>query len=112
MQLQVDTKDQVTVIDIVGDITWETCDELQTQFNDQIQEGGKILLDMEHVATMSSAGFRMLLSTYREVQARHGELVLARLSESLQELMAYTGFLQYFQIRPTLEEGMQALQEE
>lgn len=112
MQLKIKTIEQVTVIDIFGDINWKTCADIQAQISSQIHEGSKILLDMSHVETMSSAGFRMLLAAYRELQARQGELVLAQLPENLQDLMANTGFLQHFQTRTTVEEGIQALHEE
>ena len=112
MQLQMKTIDRVTVIDIFGDITWETSDDIQAQIAGQIHEGAKIVLDMSHVESLSSAGFRMLLSTYREIQAQRGDLVFVKLSEQFQDLMAHTGFLKYFQTRSTVEEGIDALHEE
>jgi anti-anti-sigma factor len=109
MQLQIRTIGQVTIITMFGDINWKTCGDIQAQISSQIHEGSKIVLDMSHVDSMSSAGFRMLLATYRELQAQQGELVLAQIPENLQDLMANTGFLQHFQTRDTVEEGIQAL---
>lgn len=111
MQLQVKNSDQVTIIGIVGEIDWTTSEEIQAQFGEQIHEGSKIVLDLSQVECMSSAGFRMLLSMYREIQARHGHLVLVKLSEQIQDLMAITGFLKYFPILPSVEDGVSALQQ-
>lgn len=112
MQLHVKNIDQVTIIDIVGEINWKTSQDIQEQVDAQIHEGVKIILDLSRVEFMSSAGFRLLLSMYREIEAQHGRLALVKLSEQLQELMAITGFLKYFPILPSVEDGVKTLQQE
>ncbi|GAK57293.1 anti-sigma factor antagonist [Candidatus Vecturithrix granuli] len=112
MQLHVNNIDQVTIVDIDGEIDWNTSQDIQAQVGAQIHEGAKILLDLSGVEFMSSAGFRMLLSMYREIEAQHGRLALVKLSEQIKDLMAITGFLKYFPTLPSVEDGVRALQQE
>ena len=48
------------------------------------------------MAYMSSAGLRMLLVIYRTIVGQGGKVVLVGLSEELQDTMALTGFLDFF----------------
>lgn len=112
MELHVNKIDQITIVDIAGEIDWNTSQDIQAQISAQMHEGAKILLDLSQVKFMSSAGFRMLLSMYREIEAQHGRLALAKLSEQIQDLMAITGFLKYFPTFPSVEDGVRTLQQE
>ena len=60
---------------------------------------------------MSSAGLRMLLSTYRQVTSKNGRIVLVGLSEEIQDTMSVTGFLKFFTICTTLESGLATLKD-
>jgi anti-sigma B factor antagonist len=65
---------------------------------------------MTEVPYMSSAGLRTLLSTYRQVTAKNGKLILVGLSEEIQDTMTVTGFLNFFKTSETVEEAVKALQ--
>jgi anti-sigma B factor antagonist len=68
-----------------------------------------MLLDMSQVLYMSSAGLRMLLSVYRQVTGKAGQVVLIGLAENLEDTMSMTGFLDFFTTCKTLDEGLTAL---
>ena len=71
--------------------------------------GSKILLDMTDVTYMSSAGLRILLMLYRTITEHVGDIVLAGMSEELIDVMAITGFLEFFTTAETRELGLAAL---
>jgi anti-sigma B factor antagonist len=74
-----------------------------------VQPGSRILLDMSGVPYMSSAGLRMLLSTYRQVANQNGRIALIGLAEELKDTMEVTGFLKFFTSCETVDEGLKAL---
>ncbi len=80
MQLQVNNSDQVTIIGIVGEIDWATSEGNSSTVWRVIWRRLEIVLDLSQVEFMSSAGFDAL--AYREIQARHGHLVLVKLSRT------------------------------
>lgn len=112
MELNIKTINKVNVVEIIGDIDGKTAPEIQQQLQSEIGADPKILLDMSKVEYMSSAGLRMLLSMYRQVKESDGRIVLAGLSEEIQDIMSVTGFLSHFTTYSTVDDGLNALQEE
>jgi anti-sigma B factor antagonist len=51
----------------------------------------------------------MLLSMYRQVSRQNGGIVLVGLAEEIKDTMSVTGFLNFFTIRDTVDEGLKAL---
>jgi anti-anti-sigma factor len=64
---------------------------------------------MSKMSYMSSAGLRVLLLVQRRAQATGARVALARLPEDVREVMAATGFLEFFAVCDTVEEGAEAL---
>jgi len=99
----------ITVVEMKGDIDGSTVPEAQAHVLGLLQPGGTIILDMTGVGYMSSAGLRMLLSTYRTVTGNGGRVILVGLSEEIQDTMSATGFLNFFVLQDTLAEAVTAL---
>jgi anti-sigma B factor antagonist len=109
MEITIQTQDAIHVALIAGDIDANTAPTVTEQILPLVESNGKILLDMTQVAYMSSAGLRMLLSLYRQAAAQATQLVLVGLSEDVQDTMAVTGFLDFFKVANSLDEGRQLL---
>ena len=99
---------EVSVIRVVGEIDATNAAIVQQKVLPLALPGCRILLVLAEVAYMSSAGLRMLLSLYRQTSARQGSIVLVGLSDELKDTMSMTGFLGYFNVQDTVENGMQA----
>lgn len=97
-----------TIAEVTGDIDGKTAPVAQAQIVPLAGEDCKLMLDMSGVSYMSSAGLRMLLVLRRQVPSS-GRLVLVGLSESLKDTMSVTGFLDFFTVSDTREEGVAAL---
>jgi len=108
-EISTDTLQQVTVIDMEGDVDTNTAPLVQEQILPLAQPGAKLILDMTKVPYMSSAGLRVLLSLYRQVTAKEGQLVLVGLAEEIKDTMEITGFLEFFTTRDTLDSGLETL---
>jgi anti-sigma B factor antagonist len=100
---------EITVVKLAGDIDGKTAPQVQAEVLPLAQPEIKMLLDMSQVLYMSSAGLRMLLSVYRQVTAKAGQVVLIGLAENLEDTMSMTGFLDFFTTCKTLDEGLTAL---
>ncbi|MFQ5794623.1 MAG: anti-sigma factor antagonist [Candidatus Bipolaricaulia bacterium] len=109
MEINTKTVEQVTVVQLTGELDGSTAPTAQEQILPLIQEGGRILLDMTGVAYMSSAGLRMLLLLYRQTRSHNGRIALVGLSEEIQDTMSVTGFLDFFTTHETLDSGLEAL---
>jgi anti-sigma B factor antagonist len=109
MEIRTKTLQQITVVELSGELDETTSPGAQAEIIALVQPGCKIILDMTEVTYMSSAGFRFLLQTYRTIAAKGGSAALVGLSENLSDTMSITGFLDLFSHYPTLEAGIAAL---
>ncbi|MCX6081313.1 MAG: anti-sigma factor antagonist [Chloroflexi bacterium] len=98
---------EVSVIRVIGEIDATNAAIVQQKVLPLSVPGCQILLVLADVVYMSSAGLRMLLSLYRQTSAKQGKIVLVGLSDELKDTMAMTGFLGYFTVQDTVENGMQ-----
>ncbi len=106
MEITIENRQDVKIAKLIGDVDTNTSSEITKTLSALIEPGSKILLDMEKVEYMSSAGLRMLLSLFRQTEAQSGKLILAGLSEDLSDIMSVTGFLDFFTTSNTVEEGL------
>ena len=109
IEIEITTTDAATVVVIRFDIDSKTAPELQERILPLITAERPIILDMSQVAYMSSAGLRVLLTTYRRATSSNARLVLSGLSEELRDTMAATGFLDFFVTRNNLDSALESL---
>jgi anti-sigma B factor antagonist len=98
IQVNIEKMGNVTIIELAGELDSTSASQIQEQVLSVAGDGGRILLDMSKVTYMSSAGLRILLLMYRRINESEnvGEIVLAGLNDELQDIMAITGFLDFF----------------
>ena len=109
MPVSITDADGVHLVEVTGELDANTSPAVQGQILPLATAGSRILLDMSGVSFMSSAGLRLLLSTYRQVQAQKGSVALAGLSEDLKDTMSMTGFLSFFTLYDDRESGLRGL---
>ncbi len=109
MNINIQTLDSVKVVELIGDIDTKTAPSLTEKVLVLVEPGSKLIIDMNQVDYMSSAGLRMLLSLYRNATAKDGKLALVGLSEDLKDTMSVTGFLDFFTTFETVEAAIDAL---
>ena len=68
---------------------------------------GKLLLNMDSVEYISSAGLRVLLAVAKELRKQEGEIKLCCLNPYVKEVFDIVGFTQIFKIYDSTEEAMQ-----
>jgi anti-sigma B factor antagonist len=110
MNIELEQRDGVTIATLFGDLDSRTAPLVQEKLLSVPEPQGKALLDMSGVSYISSAGLRALLMLYRQMAANDGRVALTGLPESIRDVMTVTGFLEFFDEYPTLEEGLVAMQ--
>lgn len=87
------------LVKTVGRIDSQTSPKLAEVFNTILESGQyKIVLDMQDVEFISSAGLRVLINTQKQCKAKRGELVLANVPERIYEALDMAGFVPLFRI--------------
>lgn len=100
------TVDQVTIIEMEGNLDSRTAGEAQEQILGLVGDGSHVILDVTKIPYMSSAGLRTLLLLHRHVSANQGKMALVGLASEIKDIMAMTGFLNFFTLCDSLEAGL------
>ncbi|MBD2195143.1 MULTISPECIES: anti-sigma factor antagonist [Calothrix] len=103
---------EVTLVELEGEVDGKTAPEVQKQVLPLVQPNSKLLVDLTKVPYMSSAGLRILLSLHRTFSDQKGKFVLVGVAPEIQDTMEITGFLNFFNLRDTVESGLNFLQVE
>src|SRR5262245_12173053 len=99
MQIEERVVGDVTILDLKGKITLGEGDEaLKDKINSLIHQGRKkILLNLEAVPYIDSAGLGEIVRTYTSVSRQGGQLKLVNLTKRITDLLMITKLLTVFE---------------
>ncbi len=109
MEIDVEIVGQVTVVSLNGRLDSKGAHIVREQILPLTQQDCRILLNMDGVHYMSSAGLRVLLLIYRRIEEIAGAIIITGLSDRIRDVIEMTGFLDFFTTCDTIEEGLEAL---
>ena len=99
MEIAERTVNEVTILDLKGKMTLGEGDELLKDKINSLLAGGrrKLLLNLEGVPYIDSAGLGEIVRTYTTVSRQGGKLKLLNLTKRIQDLLAITKLLTVFE---------------
>ncbi|HXG89417.1 MAG TPA: STAS domain-containing protein [Vicinamibacterales bacterium] len=98
----------VTVLDLKGKMTLGEGDELlKDKINSLLQQGKKkLVLNLEGVPYIDSAGLGEIVRTYTTVSRQGGSLKLLNLTKRIEDLLSITKLLTVFETFDTEQEAV------
>lgn len=109
--IDISTLNKVQVVKLSGELDASSSPEVVEKVQPITAVDPHLVIDMSGVSYMSSAGLRMLLTLYRAISGQGGKVVLVGLSIELEDTMSMTGFLDFFEHYPGLQDGVTAVVE-
>ena len=99
MEIEERTLENVVVLDLKGKLTIGEGDELlKERINNLMQQGHRnLLLNLENVPYVDSAGLGGIVHTYTTVSRQGGKLKLVNLTKRITDLLAITKLLTVFE---------------
>ena len=99
MQIEERIVDGITILDLKGKMTLGEGDELlKDKINSLMNQGrGKILMNLEGVPYIDSAGLGEIVRTYTTVSRQGGTMKLVNLTKRITDLLAITKLLTVFE---------------
>jgi anti-sigma B factor antagonist len=90
----------IMIIDLSGRIIMgEACAAIRDEIRDQLSQGfKKILLNLENVSYIDSAGLGELTAAFTSVRNREGDLKLMNLTKRIHDLMQITKLYTVFDV--------------
>lgn len=81
------------IVSLRGSLETTTAGEARLYLDDVLAAGARrLLIDLQHLAFMSSAGLRVLLVVAKSLEAQGGELRLCNLDSNVREVFEISGF--------------------
>jgi anti-anti-sigma factor len=100
-------KGAVTVIEPRGSIDTSSATPFGDRIFEVISSGSRnLLVDLQHIVYISSAGFRALLVAHKHADEANAKLVLCGVSAEVRRLFELGRFLDLFTICATRDEGI------
>src|SRR5581483_11300549 len=100
------TDDDVTVINVEGEIDVYTAPKLREKLIDLVNKGKyHLLVDMEKVEFLDSTGLGVLVGGLKRVRAHDGSLELVCTQERILKIFRITGLTKVFGIHDSIEEA-------
>jgi anti-sigma B factor antagonist len=110
MQIEERVVGEVTILDLKGKITLGEGDEaLKDKVNSlALQQRKQILLNLEGVPYIDSAGLGEVVRTYTTISRQGGQLKLVNLTKRITDLLSITKLLTVFETFDTEAEALQS----
>jgi len=112
MQIEERALGEVMILDVKGKLTIGDGDELlKDKINSLIQQGRKkLILNLEGVPYVDSAGLGEIVRTYTTVSRQGGNLKLLNLTKRITDLLMITKLLTVFDTYDSEEEALNSFQ--
>ena len=110
MEIQERTIQRVVVLDLTGKLTIGEGDELlKERISNLVQQGHRhLLLNLEGVPYVDSAGLGEIVRTYTTVSRQGGKLKLVNLTKRITDLLAITKLLTVFETYESEDEAVKS----
>lgn len=112
MELFERVSDDVTILEAHGQVDGTTAKEFGDRLVALIHAGRRrIVVDLENIAYISSAGFRALILADRTTEQREGKLALCGVTGEVMRLFELGTFLELFLICPNQQDAISKLRQ-
>ncbi len=110
MEIQERTLQGVVVLDLTGKLTIGEGDELlKERISNLVQQGHRnLLLNLEGVPYVDSAGLGEIVRTYTTVSRQGGQLKLVNLTKRITDLLSITKLLTVFETYESEDEAVKS----
>jgi anti-sigma B factor antagonist len=104
--INTDNTQAVTIMSVKGRVDSSTAPELDSALSKLLSsDRNKIVLNLQAVEYLSSAGLRALVKALKDAQKSGGDLRLAAVSQPIEVILRTVGMLQMFKMFSTSEEA-------
>ena len=106
LSIMTDNLQSISIMKVEGRVDSETAPELDTALTALLNENkNKIILNLQSVDFLSSAGLRAMVKALKGAQKSGGDVRLASVSQPIEVILRTVGMMQMFKMYSTSEEA-------
>lgn len=101
----------VTLFDITGDIVFNNLNELREVIKKEMNEPetDKVLINLDNVGMIDSAGVGFIVSVYKTVLSRKGSFALVQPNEVVKNVLQTVGLTRLFKVFENEDEAVKSI---
>jgi len=109
MEIKTRNVDDITVVDVFGSLDTQSSGAASDEMTRIIEEGSnKMLVNLENLEYVSSAGLRVLLRTAKQLNTAGGILKLCNPAGAVKEVMDIAGFSNFLDLHDSESDALSA----
>lgn len=98
-QIRVETRDNQTIICLVGEVAYHDANAISQCFRTLIDEQKReFIVDFQECPFIDSSGLGALIESYKEVQQLNGSISLQNIPDDIDRVLEITRVKKYFKI--------------
>ena len=110
MDVATERQNDVLSVLVSGRIDGSNAAAFEETIRTVIEDGDRaVIMDLEKLSYISSAGLRVLLMIAKNLSARDAKLVLCAMSDQIREVMEISGFDKIIPVHPSRAEALASL---
>jgi len=110
LEIKVNEVDDVIVIRLAGNLDTNTSPEAETEINKWLEKNTKkMIISLEEIKYVSSAGLRVFLATAKKITASGGAVKFCSPNDVVKEILDISGFSTILDVKATENEAMESL---
>jgi anti-sigma B factor antagonist len=108
MEITTRAADDVTIVDISGSLDTQTSGAASDEMGKIAQDAAKMLLNLDNLEFLSSAGLRVILRTAKQLKGSGGAIKVCSASGVVKEVMEISGFGSLLDLHETEADALAA----
>jgi anti-sigma B factor antagonist len=107
MKIFQENNEGIEIFSVKGSLDSNTSPEFEQKIYEALEKGQrKLILNLENLDYISSAGIRVMLKTTKDLKRMDGNIVLCSLQDYVKEVFEIAGFDGYLNIENNLKAAM------
>ena len=107
MKISQENTNGIEVLRVKGNLDSNTAQEFETRIYETLENGQrKLILNLEELEYISSAGIRVILKTAKDLKRVDGNIILCALQDYVKEVFDIAGFDGFLNIEANLSDAM------
>ncbi len=99
MQIEQEKQEDKLIIKLSGTLTTSTAPGFQDFLDEHTKDVKQLIIDMEQLEYITSAGLRVLLKINRKMKEDEGSMIVQHANEQIMEIFVITGFNEILNIQ-------------
>lgn len=111
LSITMETKQDVLVVRLRGELDHHTADELRNQVDEVLKNPQirHLVLSLAELSFMDSSGIGVILGRYKQIAARSGEMVVCSINPTIYRIFEMSGLFKIIKFRESEAEALHVL---